>query len=291
MRKLDAIIFDIDGTLVDVSKSYREAIRLTAGDFLGRTVNRLEFDAVKSQPGFNNDWDATYALVSARPNPPAYQKVKDRFQEYYLGGLINAEKLIVSKSVLRTLKSTYKLGIVTGRPRSEATLVLKRLGISTFFEPSAIICLEDSPLGKPSPDPLLLCQTRLESSFSMYIGDSINDQIAAKRAGMPFAPAPLILNKLTPAIIQDRTSRQILMLGYINLEAFITTVSTGYVYFWSRSRKELWLKGQTSGNKLNLKKILIDCDQDTLLIEVDYSGKAVCHLGTPSCFTDLNAKI
>lgn len=191
MITIDSIIFDIDGTLIDVSRSYREAIRRTAGDFLGRIVSQLEIDAVKAQPGFNNDWDATYALVSNRPNPPAHQIVKTRFQEYYLGtpttlGLINTEKLLVQKSTLSTLKSSYKLGIVTGRPKAEAFLALNRLGISKYFRSAAVICLEDCSKGKPDPAPLLLCQARLRSKNSLYIGDSISDQLAAEAANLPF---------------------------------------------------------------------------------------------------------
>ena len=186
MPKIDAIIFDIDGTLVDVSKSYREAIRLTAGDFLGRTVSKQEVDAVKSRPGFNNDWDATFALVSKVSDPPSYQTVKNKFQEYYLGSLINREKLLVKASLLRRLAGRYALGIVTGRPRSEALYVLKRLQIISYFRSNSIICLEDTTVGKPDPSPLLLCQKRLRTKNCVYIGDSINDRLAARSANLAF---------------------------------------------------------------------------------------------------------
>ena len=284
MKKIDSLIFDIDGTLVDVSQSYREAIRKTASDFMGREVSKAEVDQIKSRPGLNNDWDATYALVSTMTTPPSFESVKDRFQQYYLGGLINKERLLVTATLLDKLKKTYRLGIVTGRPRAEAMLILKKLRIISFFEPAAIICMEDTPLGKPDPSPLLLCQTRLKSKKPVYIGDSVNDELASSSAKISFIPAPILINKLTPPVIQDQGSKQVLMLGYITLEAFLNTLSSGWVYFWSRSRKRLWLKGETSGNRLKVYKIFFDCDQDTVLIKAKLLGNCVCHLGRKSCF-------
>jgi phosphoribosyl-AMP cyclohydrolase len=90
-------------------------------------------------------------------------------------------------------------------------------------------------------------------------------------------------NGLVPAIVQDETSRQVLMLAWMNAEAFRLTLERGQAYFWSRSRKELWLKGATSGNYLQVHEIWFDCDQDTLLLLVHPSGP-VCHTGAISCF-------
>ena len=91
-------------------------------------------------------------------------------------------------------------------------------------------------------------------------------------------------NILIPAIIQEDKTGQILMLGYMNKEAFDKTQKEGMVYFWSRKRKQLWLKGETSGNKLKVKKIYTDCDKDTLLIKTELMGENVCHKGYKSCF-------
>ena len=90
--------------------------------------------------------------------------------------------------------------------------------------------------------------------------------------------------KLIPAIIQEKKSGEVLMLGYMNRKAMKLTKDSGYVYFWSRKRKRLWLKGEISGNKLIVKKIFVDCDNDSLLIKVKLLGKSVCHTGTKSCF-------
>tara|TARA_R110000868_G_scaffold56830_1_gene176039 strand:+ start:28113 stop:28760 length:648 start_codon:yes stop_codon:yes gene_type:complete len=90
---------------------------------------------------------------------------------------------------------------------------------------------------------------------------------------------------LVPAIIQDVATRQVLMLGYMNTEALQLTLETGKVHFYSRSRKALWKKGESSGNIFKLVRIAADCDQDTLLVEVKPKGPA-CHTGTVTCFGD-----
>lgn len=90
-------------------------------------------------------------------------------------------------------------------------------------------------------------------------------------------------NGLTPAIIQDAGSGQVLMMAWMNRQAFDLTLSTGQVHFWSRSRQALWRKGETSGNTLAVREVRIDCDEDALLIRVEAAGPA-CHTGERSCF-------
>lgn len=92
---------------------------------------------------------------------------------------------------------------------------------------------------------------------------------------------------LVPAIIQDSITNNVLMLGYMNQEAYEQTIKTGKVTFWSRSRQCLWTKGETSGNFLNLVSIKSDCDNDTLLVRVNPVGPA-CHLGTDTCWGEKN---
>jgi phosphoribosyl-AMP cyclohydrolase len=95
------------------------------------------------------------------------------------------------------------------------------------------------------------------------------------------------MKKLIPTIIQDYKSKAVYMLGYSSAKSLKKTKITGYVWFWSRKRKKLWMKGEKSGNKLLVKNIFFDCDQDTLLIKVDLIGKSVCHTGNLSCFFNL----
>jgi phosphoribosyl-ATP pyrophosphohydrolase/phosphoribosyl-AMP cyclohydrolase len=92
---------------------------------------------------------------------------------------------------------------------------------------------------------------------------------------------------LVPAIIQDAGSGEILMLGFMNQLAFERTQRDGYVTFFSRTRNELWTKGETSGNRLRVISIHTDCDRDSFLIRAEVEGAGVvCHLGTRSCFSE-----
>jgi len=94
------------------------------------------------------------------------------------------------------------------------------------------------------------------------------------------------MDGLVPAIVQDAENGEVLMLGFINQEAFEKTFASGYVTFYSRTRQELWTKGETSGNRLKMISAATDCDNDTLLFRVRVEGDGlVCHEGTRSCFT------
>ena len=93
------------------------------------------------------------------------------------------------------------------------------------------------------------------------------------------------VNGLIPAIIQDHQTLQVLMLGYMNKEALEISQSTGLATFFSRTKQKLWTKGETSGNNLKIKKIMHDCDNDTLLVLAENNGPT-CHLGRNSCFED-----
>lgn len=94
-------------------------------------------------------------------------------------------------------------------------------------------------------------------------------------------------NGLVPAIVQDAVTRRVLMLGYMNEEALHITKERGLVTFWSRSRQKLWTKGETSGNYLQVREILEDCDGDTLLVKAIPTGP-VCHTGADTCFDEDN---
>jgi phosphoribosyl-ATP pyrophosphohydrolase/phosphoribosyl-AMP cyclohydrolase len=95
------------------------------------------------------------------------------------------------------------------------------------------------------------------------------------------------MDGLVPAIIQDAETRVVLMLGFMNKEAFEQTMLTGKVTFYSRTKNRLWTKGETSGNFLNVVSVLEDCDHDTLLIKVNPVGP-VCHTGTDTCWGEEN---
>ena len=94
------------------------------------------------------------------------------------------------------------------------------------------------------------------------------------------------LDGLVPAVVQDEQTNEVLMVGFMNPEAYAKTRATGYVTFFSRTRNVLWTKGETSGNRLEVVSASTDCDRDTVLLRVRVEGKGVvCHEGTRSCFT------
>ena len=94
------------------------------------------------------------------------------------------------------------------------------------------------------------------------------------------------LDGLVPAVIQDAESGEVLMVGFMNDAALSKTQATGFATFYSRSRQQLWTKGETSGNRLAVQQIFVDCDDDTVLVKVKRLGDGnVCHTGTRSCFT------
>lgn len=94
------------------------------------------------------------------------------------------------------------------------------------------------------------------------------------------------LDGLIPAVVQDAGTNEVLMVGFMNDAAWQITQQSGYVTFFSRTRNTLWTKGETSGNRLAVRRIYIDCDEDTVLIKADREGDGnVCHTGTRSCFS------
>lgn len=94
------------------------------------------------------------------------------------------------------------------------------------------------------------------------------------------------LNGLVPAVVQDDESGEVLMVGFMNEEALRLTLETGFATFYSRSRQSLWLKGETSGNRLAVRQVFTDCDDDSVVVRVTRLGDGnVCHTGTRTCFT------
>jgi phosphoribosyl-AMP cyclohydrolase len=99
------------------------------------------------------------------------------------------------------------------------------------------------------------------------------------------------MDGLVPGIVQDAKTGEMLMLGFLNDVSYAKTLETGFVTFWSRTRQKLWMKGETSGNRLRVIEASTDCDNDALLFRVEVEGDGlVCHEGTVSCFTKKIAK-
>lgn len=191
---------------------------------LKKKIPMKYIETIKGVTGFNNDWDTSYALIRLlgdgvkverfrqevqQISPEIrktreYQKAKDIFQAMYLGdklfrqiygytaplkiknGLISLETLLIDLKILEKLASEYRLGIATSRPRFEALFAVKNLKLSPdYIRVEFLIAKEDVIKEKPEPDPLLEVKRRMNVSKPIYIGDTINDVIAAKKANMP----------------------------------------------------------------------------------------------------------
>jgi len=183
----DAVFFDIDDTLVDVSRSYLEAIRLTAKKISGKKVPISLVRRVKARPGANNDWDATVKVLAKMGVRATRKEVVPIFQRIYLGeggggdGLIAKEKALLDARLLGMIRA--KVGLVTGRPRGEALIAMKLLGLPKGM---LLVAMEDAKRGKPAPDSLLVAKRLAGARRPVYVGDSAADRLAAKRAGFSF---------------------------------------------------------------------------------------------------------
>ncbi|MCY3410779.1 MAG: aminotransferase class I/II-fold pyridoxal phosphate-dependent enzyme [Candidatus Heimdallarchaeota archaeon] len=184
----DTIVFDMDGVLIDVQASYRKSISRTVEKFSQIPCEQQEIANEKRNLGSNNDWILSQNILKNRGIFISLDTIIDTFQEYYLGknfdGLIQNEQLIVDKKLLKKLHQNYRLAIFTGRPRDEMQFTLRKFDIELFFD--LMISLNDLEMDKQKPDPegLLMIKEELKADKLIYVGDTINDIVAAKQAGV-----------------------------------------------------------------------------------------------------------
>jgi len=185
---MKAALFDMDGVLVDVSKSYLVAIQKTVEFYLNMTVGLREIQEYRNRGGLNNDWDLTECILKEKGKEISKQTVIEVFQNIYLGrnfdGLIKSEQWLLKRAILEQIRIHCETGIVTGRPRMEAAYVLRRFDFTDCF--SVVITMEDVPPDKNKPDPygLELALKGLSSESAYYFGDTVDDMMAAKKAGV-----------------------------------------------------------------------------------------------------------
>lgn len=181
----EAILFDLDGVLADVSRSYREAIRATAATY-GVELSAADIATRKAAGNANDDWVVTTELIAGAGRSVPLREVTERFEELYQGterdsGLRELESLTVPVEWLASLAARLPLAIVTGRPRADAERFLNRFAIRQFF--SAVVTREDGPL-KPNPAPVQLALSQLGIQRAWFLGDTPDDVVSALAAAV-----------------------------------------------------------------------------------------------------------
>ena len=185
LERPDALLFDMDGVLADVRRSYRETIVRTCASF-GVEAGHDVISAVKAAGRANDDWAVTHGVLAGAGVDASLKEVTARFEEIYQGtddapGLRRHETLIPSRELLERLARSFRLGIVTGRPRSDALRFLREQGVRGCF--SAVVCREDAPL-KPDPAPVRGALEQLDARTAWMLGDTPDDVRAAVGAGV-----------------------------------------------------------------------------------------------------------
>ncbi len=204
-----ALFFDLDGVLADVSRSYRAAILATAASF-GATVDSIAVERAKARGGANDDWSLTQRLMAEVGVERTLAEVTERFEALYQGrpgsaGLRATETLMVPSATLRSLAGRVPLAIVTGRPRLDAERFLCEHGIERCFQ--ALIAREDAPL-KPDPAPVRAALAALGVTRAWMLGDTPDDVRAARAAGVvPLGVLPTPTSTMGPALTASGAAR------------------------------------------------------------------------------------
>ncbi len=193
--RMKALLFDMDGVLVNVSGSYRRAIADTVEHFTGRKIGENTIQRYKNYGGFNDDWKLTHAIITDTAMEVPLSRVVEQFQQRYRGdnwdGFITQERPLVSDDTLQYLNGNGRImGVVTGRPEEEAEWTLHNFGWKSYF-PLLVAKEKQGDRTKPHPFPLNHSLTMLSAagrdvkpSEAVYIGDSIDDMKAAQAADM-----------------------------------------------------------------------------------------------------------
>jgi HAD superfamily phosphatase len=182
------IIFDVDGVLVDTRGSFQRTTLQTVKFFTKQRVTARQLHAWKNRPGFNDDWKLSTAWVNDLGHKFAYEEVKTKFQEIYWGpdglGNVTREKWLLAKPKIARLEKLAELAIFTGRIWRELDYTLDRNKLRGVFQ--TIVTTEDVANPKPAPDGLLKILGGRDPGEALYVGDNVDDALAAQSARVPF---------------------------------------------------------------------------------------------------------
>jgi HAD superfamily hydrolase (TIGR01548 family) len=182
------LIFDVDGVLVDVRETYWRSALETVRYLTGKRVTYAELHQWKSKPGYNDDWAMVAAWVSALGKPTNYDEARSAFEKFYWGsdgkpGNVRNEKILVTPKQIEKWARRFELNLFTGRTWQEFSFTFERWPATKFFR--TIITMDDAKR-KPHPEGLQKILGRREPASGLYLGDNVDDALAARDAGVPF---------------------------------------------------------------------------------------------------------
>lgn len=182
------LIFDVDGVLVDVRETYWRSALETVRYLTGKRVTYAELHKWKSKPGFNDDWSMVAAWVTSLGKPLSYDEARAAFERFYWGsggkaGNVRNEKILVSPRQIEKWAQQFELNLFTGRTRQEFSYTFERWSATKFF--TTIVTMDDAPK-KPRPDGLQVILAGRDPATALYLGDNIDDALAARGAAVPF---------------------------------------------------------------------------------------------------------
>ncbi len=182
------LVFDMDGVLVDVTESYREAIAQTTQHFTGARISNEQIQEYKNQGGWNDDWQLSHHIIRSAGVEVPFEDVRAYFQHIFLGngtdGLMLRERWVARPGTLEKLNAQFRFAVFTGRPSNEARMTLDRFAPDLVFDP--IVGMYDVENHKPAPDGLLRILRENCDCKVFYVGDTVDDARCAKAAGVPF---------------------------------------------------------------------------------------------------------
>jgi HAD superfamily phosphatase len=182
------LIFDVDGVLVDVRETYWRSALETVRHITAKHVTFAELHEWKSKPGFNDDWAMVSAWVSSLGHPTTYEEARKAFEKFYWGsdgklGNVRNEKLVVTPKQIERWAHRFELNLFTGRTRQEFSFTFERWPATRYFR--TVITMDDAKR-KPHPEGLEKILGQRDPASALYLGDNIDDALAARDAGVPF---------------------------------------------------------------------------------------------------------